>query len=176
MKKLFENNADDFFTPVEEPTPNLLSEEEQARINKAYQEIVKAQTAPVVPISSLVFSHKHGSQIFNISNTPLTPSRTTMIGKGKLVDRYVKQLEGILFNNDSQLDPDGLLPLLMLQEMRNNGTKTVKIVCGNSKALTPMLAEGLTRFFKEHSSVISSMYRMFNDTLSSQVDQHDRTA
>lgn len=176
MKKLFENNADDFFTPVEEASPKLLSKEEEERVNKAYQEIVKAQAAPVVPISSLVFSHKHGSQIFNISNTPLTPNHTTMIGKGKLVDRYVKQLEGILFNDNSQLDPDGLLPLLMLQEMRNRGTKTVKIVCGNSKAITPMLAEGLTRFFKEHSSVISSMYRMFNDTLSSQVEQHDRNA
>lgn len=177
MKKLFDEHDTDFFIPNEEPkvvsnveeTPRELTKEEQEHLNKAYSDLLNKGAIQNPVIKTVNFSEKKGKVIFDIGGTVLEPSRLTMIGKGSFVSRYVKQLESLIFTESSDINPDNLIPLIMLYQASNNGTKTIRIVSGKNKTLLKSIVEGLNIFYKEQHSVLSGMFTMFKNTTEQQL-------
>lgn len=172
MKKLFEQPKESLYNEmvkvpqeVEQEQPKELSAEDQEHINKMYAEISKTSTQNLPGVKPIVFSDRKGKRIFNISDTALEPLRSTMIGKGKFSDRYRNQLENYLFT-DGDINPDNLIPFIMLMEASDSGDKVVRVVSNTNKKLVKDIANALNGFFEEHQSIIKGMYSMFKGSMS----------
>ena len=171
MKKLFEQSNEEVFgletkqKEVAKKDNEELSPEQQKELNAAYGRIAATSTQTLPGAKSLVFSDKKGKRVFNITGTALEPHRSTMVGKGKFADRYKQQLENYLFT-DGDINPDNLIPFIMLMEAGEGGEKIVRVVSSQNKALLKNVVETLNNFFKEHQSVIKGMYTMFKGSMS----------
>lgn len=172
MKKLFEQPKESLYNAMipapqkeEKEEPKELSAEDQVHINKMYAEISKTSTQVLPGVKAVVFSDRKGKRIFNISGTALEPLRSTMVGKGKFSDRYKKQLENYLFT-DGEINPDNLIPFIMLMEVGDSGEKVIRVVSNTNKRLVKDIVNALNSFFDEHQSIIKGMYTMFKGSMS----------
>lgn len=172
MKKLYEQPKESLYNdmvtkPVQEPLSdnNELSPEDQEHINRMYAEIAKTSNQPLPGTKSLVFSVSKGKRIFNITGTPLEPLKFTMVGKGKFAERYKQQLENYLFT-DGDINPDNLIPFIMLMEAGDSGDKVIRVVSKMNKRLLTDVVVALNAFFKEHQNIIKGMYSMFKGSMS----------
>jgi len=171
MKKLFEQDPIQI-TPVEptstepkEQSNNVLSEADQAALNRMYENIAKTSTQPLPGTKPTIqFSDKKGDITYNITGTPLYPLRSTMVGKGTFKSRYRNQLEKFVFT-DGDINPDNLIPLIMLMEATDSGNKTIRVVSSQNKTLLKDIVIALNEFFKEHHSLIKGMYSMFKGSM-----------
>lgn len=139
---------------------NKLTEEEQTYLNKQWEDLTNTVNQNVAPRKLITFSATRGKPIFNITDTPLEPNRLTMVGKGKFIDRYKYQLENYLFT-DGEINPDNLIPLIMLMEASEGNTKTIRIMASRNKAFVKDIVTVLNNFFEEHRNIIKGMYQLF---------------
>lgn len=109
------------------------------------------------------FVTKKGKYVYDLNGTSLAPSKKTMLG-GKFKEKYRRQIENILFNGNDDIDPDNILPLLLLNEYINSGVVPIRLVMrGYSKLLVSMV-EVLNDYFNEHKAVVDGIYNMFKQT------------
>jgi len=175
MRKLFEQNPKDLYTDIVQPgkeitqpvtNVNQLSPEQQDEINKAYAQLT-GKSNDSASKASVIFSDKKGKINFSISGTVLEPTRLTMVGKGKFSERYKKQLEGYLYT-DGEINPDNLIPFIMLLEASEDCKKTIRVTYKQNKALLKPIVETLNVFFKEQQNVIAGMRNMFKGAMTVQ--------
>lgn len=175
MKKLFDKPNECVQGEViseETKTNKPLTEEEQTYLNKKWEELSASVNQNLSPKKLITFSASKGKLVFNITGTPLEPSRLTMVGKGKFIDRYKQQLENYLFT-DGEINPDNLIPFIMLMEAGEGNVKTIRIVTSQNKALIKDIVTALNNFFEEHRNVIKGMYQMFKGSSAIQQVQGD---
>ena len=182
MKKLYEQDHKTLYsdilkeadTPViTKPKPTVevgkeLPPEQQAEINKMYENIARTSQNPMPGKKTTIkFTVGKGKLVFNTTGTPLDPRRDTMIGKGTFAERYKKQLDSFFFT-DGDINPDNLIPFIMLMKASEGGAKSVKLVSNKNKAILIQMAQTLNKFFEENQSIISGMFTMFNGAMAMQ--------
>lgn len=175
MKKLFDKPNECVQSEVisdETKINKPLTEEEQAYVNKKWEELSASVNQNLSPKKLITFSASKGKLVFNITGTPLEPNRLAMVGKGKFIDRYKQQLENYLFT-DGEINPDNLIPFIMLMEAGEGNVKTIRIVTSQNKALIKDIVIALNNFFEEHRNIIKGMYQMFKGSSAIQQVQGD---
>lgn len=167
MKKLYNGREIIPVTPADpvvfEPNQEL-SAEDQVHLTKMYEQL--RHTAAGAPKPRVRFTRGKGDVMYNIDATPLTPTRATMIGAGTFEERYKRQLDSFLYTKEEELNPDNLIPLMILVEASDGGKKSIRIKTGKHKLLAGKIVQCLNTFFEENSPILESMFNMFKNGLS----------
>lgn len=168
MKKLYDDQDDSTIfvestlTPKQEKQPETLGQEQQDHLNKMFAEI-KHTATHVNTVKKTRFTRGKGDLTFNIDKSPLSPLRTAMVGQGTFEDRYLKQLNSFLHTDKNELNPDNLIPLLILVEMLNKGNNTIHVKTGKYKQLAGKITNCMNIFFEENEQILEAMFGMFKD-------------
>lgn len=104
------------------------------------------------------FSSKY---IYNIDNTIFSPNTLVMLSGKRFDEKYLKQLESIIFTDKEELNTDQLFSLVYLFSFINKKQYPIKITSSKFIRMLPNVVNGLNFFFNKNYSVVYSIYTMF---------------
>jgi len=105
------------------------------------------------------FSSKY---IYNIDNTIFSPNTLVMLSGKRFEEKYLKQLESIIFTDKEELNTDQLFALVYLFSFINKKQYPIKITSSKFIRMLPKIVGTLNKFFSANHSVIYSIYKMMN--------------
>lgn len=174
MSKLYDKN-DELYFNTEDAKHDIPSTETESPIDDVLAKVkatFEAEVSTKKPKEDF-FAVKKGKHYYDLKNTSLAPNKLTLIG-GKLEERYTKQIENIVFTEEATINPDNLVPLLVLVEMIKNGKTPIVITCPGFNKIVPTLVKVLNVFVKDNFHVLDGIYHMFSNVSTVPTgDQHD---
>lgn len=108
------------------------------------------------------FTISKSSLSYDIDDSPLEPSKLVMFNTRKLEDLYYEQLEGIIYTKSDTINPNNLVPILLLMDYAVKSNSPVTLKTNKYRRLLPRLIPVLNKFFNKNYSVLFSIYTMFN--------------
>lgn len=171
MTKLYDKNEEVFFEEtvkedVKEVTQEVTDvitphplDDVLAKVKTQFEENQSHQKAKKKPY----FTSKKAKAVYDVSGTSLHPSKLTLVG-GKFDTKYKAQLENIVFSKNDSINPDTLLPLLVLVGYIRAKAFPIRITCNGYSKLPHNLAQCLNEFFTENMPILEGIYEMFSNT------------
>lgn len=119
-----------------------------------------------------VFTTFTSKYVYSLDGSGLEPTARTRLAGSKFEQRYLEQLESILFNNAETIDEVKLFALINLyghidQISKQNPNAKIKLISSVYKNTIPQIVRTLNLFISKNKSVIQSSYRMFTGTFQS---------
>ena len=122
---------------------------------------VSPPVSTVPPLFTL--SKKTHCGEFLLDNTKLSPSAAVCLQPNKhFADSYTRQLEGLLFNTQEQLDPEVLQLITALSDMREGAARPIRLMSQAHVKRLPILYRCLNDFFSAHRKVIRGISEQLN--------------
>ena len=116
-----------------------------------------------------VFTMSVSKYVYSLDGSGLEPTAKTRLAGSKFEQRYLEQLESILFNNAETIDETKLFALINLyghieQISKQDPNAKIKLISSVYKNTIPQIVRTLNLFIFKNKSVIQSSYRMFTGT------------
>lgn len=97
---------------------------------------------------------------YDISNTSIYPTRLTM-ASGNFTKAYRKQLDDIIFDFESDVNPTKLVGLLVIVEQVESGAKAIRIRAPGYNKLLPKIVSVLNDFYFTNGQILKGILDMF---------------
>lgn len=111
-----------------------------------------------------IFSTNRGAVSFNIDNTLFAPTPVVVLGGKHFSERYIEQLEEIIYSSKDMLDVEKLFGLVYIVGIIAKGHVPIKLTSCASRKLLPKIVFTLNDYFTRNYSTLYSIYVMFSGT------------
>lgn len=99
---------------------------------------------------------------YNVDDSPLAPSKLVLFNIRKFEELYLKQLEEIIYTKSDNINPNNLIPFLLLMNYIVKSNNPINLKTNRYRKLLPRINTTLNKFFTKNYSVLFSIYTMFN--------------
>lgn len=97
---------------------------------------------------------------YDITNTSISPTRLTM-ASGDFAKAYRKQLDDLLYDFESEVNPTKLVGLLVVVEQVESGAKLIRIRAPGYNKLIPKVVSVLNDFYFTNGQILKGILDMF---------------
>lgn len=141
-----------------------------ANIKRVFQEgqTFKRQEKYFTPFSSKF--------IYNIDSTVFTPTSLVMLSGKRFEEKYLKQLESIIFTAEEELNTSQLFALVHLFSFINKKQYPIKITSSKFIGMLPKIVATLNLFVSKNYSILYSVYTMANSYIDTEKEASDAKA
>lgn len=122
------------------------------------------------------FTPYSSKYIYNIDGTVFTPTTLVMLSGKKFEEKYLKQLESIIFTAEEELNTDQLLTLVHLFSFINKKQYPIKITSSKLIKMIPKVVSTLNIFVNKNYSILYSIYTMANSHVQSEKEVAEANA
>lgn len=103
---------------------------------------------PVFTVSKSV------TEVFELDDTCIAPSKKTMLAGSKFGEVYEAQLNSLLYNDEERLDHSALMMITALSDIHTKTNRPMRLSSQSLRKKTPLVCAVLNRFFSTNHSVI----------------------
>lgn len=145
---------------VEEP--DTVEEEPNAELFDNIKDIFLNNTR--ITNNKALFSTTKGNVSFNIDNTLFAPTPIVVLAGKHFSERYIKQLEDIIYTSKETLDVEKLFGLVYVVGIIAKGHVPIKLTSGANRKLLHKIVFTLNDYFGRNYPTLYSIYVMFSGT------------
>jgi len=141
-------------TPTEPIFPTNLSEvQSTAKVHKTTSDTKRTY---------FTYKKSKGSTVLVLDDTEIVPNGSVILAGKKAKEKYIKQLEKLLYTKDEELDFDNMVKVLLYYNLCLNNKGPICLVSKKFPKKITTFVDALNKFYSSNEKTLNSILEMMN--------------